>query len=135
MQSILSKFVLAIATAGFCVSSTAATANSLNGSVYPSNPLVTVSLFGTPASAQAVCAGSSAAAGSAAAATAAQGQANCVLPAVDAPPPPVVDQAVPPPLPAGNFGVNWLLLGLGALALVAGLQTLFDDDDLDSVSP
>ena len=133
MHSILSKFVIAVATAGFCVSSTAATANSLNGSVYPNNPLFTVSLYGTPASAQAVCSASTAAAG-AAATTAAQGQANCVLPAVDAPPP-VVDQAVPPPLPTGNFGVNWLLLGLGALALVAGLQTLFDDDDLESVSP
>lgn len=90
------------------------------------NPLVAVSMLGTQASAQAVCAGDA----GATAAAAAQAPPNCVLPAADAPPPPPVSEGVPPPPPpAGNFGFNPILHGLAVLALLAGLSTLLDDDD------
>jgi len=95
------------------------------------SPLTAVSLFGTQASAQTVCAaGTSAAATAGAAAAAAQGGPGCVLPATDVPPP--VGQGAPPP-PTGDFGINWLLAGLGALAFLGGLFTLFNDDDDDNV--
>jgi hypothetical protein len=48
-----------------------------------------------------------------------------VLPATDELPP-----VVQPPPPPGSYGINWLLLGLGLAALIGGISTLFDDDDL-----
>lgn len=105
--------------------------------VVPVKPLVVVSVFGTQASAQAVCTQVASAAAAAGAAVSAQGQTGCVLPATDAPPP--VGQAPPPPPPpppTGDFGINWILLGLGLLALIGGISTLFDDDDdVGSISP
>ena len=126
MPSSLKQLAAAVAAFALCASPTMAAAAAPSHTI---NPLAAVSLFGTPASAQAVCSQAASAAATGAA-VAAQGQAGCVLPATDAPPP--VAEA-PPPLPLGttNFGVNWLLLGLGMLALVAGISTLFDDDDVD----
>jgi hypothetical protein len=94
--------------------------------VQPISPLIAVSLLGTPASAQEAC-GTAATAVAAAGAAAVQGQAGCVLPATDELPPVVQP---PPPPPSGNYGINWLLLGLGLAALIGGISTLFDDDDL-----
>lgn len=102
---------------------TAASAPSLN-------PLIAVSVFGTPASAQAVCGNASGAATAAAATAVAQGQAGCVLPAVDVAPPPV--SQVPPVQPVSRgFGISPILLGLLGIAALAALIA-FDDDDSDS---
>lgn len=99
------------------------------------DPLAVVSIFGTADSAAAICAGSSAAA-AAGAATAASGQvpgAGCVLPVVDAPPPPVA-QTVPPPAavtpiaPAGGISVLPLLVGLAAIIGVAAVLLKADDE-------
>ena len=106
------------------------------GASQPVNPLVVLSVFGTQGAAQAVCSQGALAVASAGAAAATQAAPGCVLPATDvAPTPPLGQAAAFPPLPpSGNFGVNWLLLGLGSLALIAGLATLFDDDDDDGAS-
>ena len=136
MQSPLTKLAVTAAAFALCVSPTMATA-ATTATVRPIRPLVAVSLFGSQASAQQVCGNAAGALAAAAAAAAAQGQTNCVLPATDAPPPRVVEQPVgpPPPPPGGaNYGINWLLAGLGLAALIGGLSTLFDDDD-DAVSP
>lgn len=124
----MKSFAATAAAFALCVSPTMAAAATA-APIRSVNPLVAVSVFGTQASAQEVCTPAIAAAG---AAVAAQGQTGCVLPATDAPPPlpPQVPQADLPP-PGGDFGVNWILLGLGSLAFLAGLATLFDDDDDD----
>ena len=129
MHSRLQK--LASAAAGLALMITPTMASAASARVIPINPLVAVSLFGTRASAQAVCSQGASAAATAGAAAAAQGQAGCVLPATD-PPPPVSDGLPPPPPPpGGDYGIDWLLAGLGALTFLGGLSTLFDDDDDD----
>ena len=96
------------------------------------NPLVAVSVYGTQASAQAVCTNTANSAAAAGAVAAAQGQAGCVLPAVDtAPPPPVSEGPPPPPPPSGDFGINWLLAGLGGLILLGAIIAATQDDDDD----
>jgi len=126
------KTLFGTATAfALCVSPTMSAAAT---AVQPASPLVAVSVFGTQASAQIVCSQ-----GASGAAAAAQGQAGCVLPATDLPPP-VSQGAVPPPPPSGGGigGAGWILAGLDALLVIAGLATLIDDDDDDDddeVSP
>ncbi|MDQ3144813.1 MAG: hypothetical protein M3Q57_08050 [Pseudomonadota bacterium] len=119
-----------------CVSSTAASAAALPQSSI--SPLVALSAFGTQSSSSAVCAagvgsaGAVAAAGQALVVPATQG---CVLPMIDQPVVPVV-QNVPPPVyvpPAvvASQGLGFLPL-IAGLALVAGLAALLlsnDDDD------
>jgi hypothetical protein len=93
------------------------------------DPLAVVSIFGTADSAAAICAGSSAAsAAGTAAATAGQAPgAGCVLPVVDAPPPPVVETAPPeavlPPV-STTAGIAPFPL-LAGLAAVIGLAAIF----------
>jgi hypothetical protein len=131
------KTLFGTATAfALCVSPTMSAAAT---AVQPASPLVAVSVFGTQASAQIVCSQGASGAAAAGAAAAAQGQAGCVLPATDLPPP-VSQGAVPPPPPSGGGigGAGWILAGLDALLVIAGLATLIDDDDDDDddeVSP
>lgn len=132
MPSPLKQFAAAAAAFALCITPTMATAATTAHQQV--SPLVAVSIFGTQASAQAVCS-QAAPAAAAGAAAAAQGQTGCVLPATDVPAPVVEAPVPPPPLPGTNFGVNWLLLGLGALALIAGISTLFDDDDEVDITP
>jgi hypothetical protein len=126
----MKSFAGAAAALALCMSPTMATA-ATTAPLQSVSPLVAVSIFGTQASAQQVCNPATAAA-AAGAAVAAQGQSGCVLPATDAAPPPP-QGALPPAAipPGGDFGINWLLAGLGALALLAGIYTLFHDDDDD----
>ena len=121
----------AAAAIALCVSPTMATAAT---SAAPTvNPLVAVSIFGTQASAQQVCANPATAAAAAGAAAAAQGQAGCVLPATDAPPPPPPEAA---PLPrATGFGIAPVLLGLLGIAALAALIAGSNDDSDSPVSP
>jgi hypothetical protein len=123
MRSTVRQLAAALAAFALCASPAMAGAATPN-KIQPVSPLIAVSVYGTQASVQTVCAQ-----GSAAAVAAAQGQPGCILPATDGPPP-IVEGLAPPPL-TGNFGVNWLLAGLGALFLIGGLSTLFNDDDDD----
>lgn len=124
MRSPLSNLIGVAAAFALCA--TPAIAAAAPAATQPVNPLVAISVFGTQAAAQAVCSQVATTA-----AASAQGASGCVLPAIDAPPP-LGQSPAPPPAPlAGNFGINWLLLGLGSLALLAGIYTLFDDDDDD----
>jgi hypothetical protein len=100
------------------------------------SPLVAVSVFGTQASAQEVCTGAAATAAAAGAAVAAQGQPGCVLPAVDAPPPPVGE--APPIQPAASpsgFSIAPVLLGLLGIAALAALIATGNDDSDSPSSP
>jgi len=138
------KFGAAFAAFAMLLSSTAHAAPSGFGSV---DPLVSLSVFGTSSSRAAICAaGASAAAtaGAAAATTVAATTAvqtppgaGCVLPVLDAVPPPIVQGPVVGVAPAGGgLGIVPILLGAAALA---GLAYLLldddDDDDDDTISP
>jgi hypothetical protein len=118
-------------------SSIASAAPAVSG---PSNPLVTLSVFGSAQSRAALCAAGSAAAAAAAAGTAIAAQAaapapGCVLPIADAAPPPVESTALPemaPPAPAvaaaGAPNLWPILVGLG---LFSAAFFLLDDSLLD----
>jgi hypothetical protein len=85
------------------------------------SPLVALSIFGSQASAAALC-GSSATAATASAAVTAQAPAGgCVLPLVDAPPPPLPMAEAPPLPPPHGFGISPVLLGLAGIAILAAL--------------
>lgn len=119
------------------VSSTAHAAPSSFRSV---DPLVALSVFGTQSSRAAVCAAgtqaaaSAAAAGAAAAAMQAPPGPGCVLPVLDAVPPPVVQTVVPvAPVATGfNFGS---LLPLLAIAALGGIAILLLESDKDEGPP
>lgn len=127
------KFFGAVAAFALCLSPTMA--HAATAVATPSlNPLVAVSVFGTPASAQAVCGNASGAAAAAGAATVAQGQTGCVLPAVDPAPPPVVEG--PPPVAGpGGFSLMPILLGLIGIAALAALIASGNDDSESPDSP
>jgi hypothetical protein len=129
MRFSLNRLAGAAAALALCASPTMAAAATTT-TMQSVSPLAAVSLYGSQASAQTICA-QGASAATAAGAAAAQGQTGCVLPATDGPPPVVQGPGYAPPPPTGNFGINWILAGLGALALIGGLSTLFDDDDDD----
>ena len=77
--------------------------------IQPISPLVAVSAFGTQASIQAVSAQTTSATAAATAALAAQDD----------------------PAKQEDFGINWILAGLGAFFFLAGIYTLFANDDDD----
>jgi hypothetical protein len=114
-----------------CASPTMASA-ATSATIQPLNPLVAVSIFGTQASAQTVCTEAASSAAAAGAAVAAQGQAGCVLPAVDTPPPPPVVEPVPH---AGGFGISPVILGLLGIAALAALIIAGNDDSESPASP
>src|SRR5687767_14041769 len=117
MQRSKKSFIGAAAAFALCFSPTMAHAST--STTAPSmNPLIAVSVFGTPASAQAVCGNASGAAASAGAASVGQGQAGCVLPAVDPAAAPVPAPAVEP-VAARGFNVMPILLGLLGIAALA----------------
>lgn len=108
-----------------------ATPATAAGAVFPTqsiSPLMAVSAYGSQASAQALC--GSAVTAAAGAAAAAQPRPGCVLPVADVPPP-VADGAPLTPSPTADFGINWILAGLGGLAVLAAIiaATTEDDDD------
>ena len=123
-----------IAGASLLLTTPAAAASAIPsaGSI---SPWAALSAFGTQASGAALCASSVAAASAAQAAPARPG---CVLPVVDAVPPPVVTGPPPvaalPPAVGGGLGISPLLLGLGLLTVI-GLLALAHGDDDDGQSP
>ena len=139
MQSVsISKtFAGAVAAIALCTSSTGAIAASTQHNAQPSriSPLVALSALQSSASSAALCGASAAAVAGAAAAS--QGAApGCVLPTVDAVPPPAVVETVPPPMEPmaapvaeGGFGLSPLLLLLGAIAAGYLIWQLMDDDE------
>jgi hypothetical protein len=82
----LKQIVGTVALIAFCLSPTMAAAATPTA-FQPINPLIAVSAFGTPASAQAVCTEVANLAATAGTVVAAQGQTGCVLPVTDVPPP------------------------------------------------
>jgi hypothetical protein len=129
----LKTFAGATTALALCVSPTMARA-AIAAPIQPLNPLVAVSVFGTQASAQEVCANPATAAAAAGAAAAAQGQTGCVLPATDAPPPPPPSEVPPPPRAAG-LGISPILLGLLGIAGLAALIALGNEDSNSPDSP
>jgi hypothetical protein len=134
--------VRSIASAAVAMSlATSSIASAAPAVSRPTNPLVTLSVFGSAQSRDALCAAGSAAAaaaGTAIAAQAAQPAPGCVLPIADAaPPPPLAESAVLPeaapaaPYVAAAGAPNlWpLLVGLGLFSAAFFLldDTLLDD--------
>ena len=101
MHSPVKKLASAAAALALFVSPTMAAA-ATTSTIQPVNPLVAVSAFGTQASAQTVYPQTA--------------TAGAVVAAQEAP-------------PEGDFGINWILLGLGTFFLLAGIYTLFQGDD------
>ena len=136
MQGPVRSIASAVVAISLAASSMASAAPAVSA---PSDPMVTLSLFGSAQSRAALCAAGSAAAaaaGSAAAAQASQAAPGCVLPIADAAPtPPVESTALPemaPPAPAvaaaGPPNLWPLLVGLG---LFSAAFFLLDDSLLD----
>lgn len=132
MRSVSKNLVGAALCAALCITPAMASAAVAPASVQSINPMVAVSLLGSPASAATLC-------GAQAAAATAPGT-GCVLPVTDLPPP-VAQPAPPPPPPLpvaaapSGFGIAPLLIGLlGVAALIALLALDGDDDDGEPVS-
>lgn len=114
----VTTFGLAVALCAgpaFASASVAAPAQSIN-------PMVALSIFGSQASAAALCAASGTTTAASAAAATQAPAGGCVLPVVDAPPPvPAVAEPLPiAPAPTG-FGISPILLGLAGIAILAAL--------------
>jgi len=100
--------------------------------------MVALSIFGSQASAAALCGSSATTTAASAAATAQAPVGGCVLPVVDAPPPVPIAEAVPlAPLPASTgFGITPILLGLAGIAILAALiASQNNDNDNDNDPP
>lgn len=96
------------------------------------NPWAGLSAFASQASSQALCGAAATAAASA------QAAPGCVLPAVDAPPPPPLAETAPLATPAAavagsGIGILPLLLGLAAIGGIAALL-LSNGDGQDEIS-
>ena len=97
------------------------------------SPMVALSVFGSEASAAALC-GSAVSAASVSSAAAAQAPiGGCVLPVVDAPPPVPVAYSAPLPVPNG-IGIAPILLALAGIAIFSAL-IFTGDKDRPPISP
>lgn len=96
------------------------------------SPMVALSIFGSQASATALCGASATTTAASAAATAQAPGGGCVLPMVDAPPPVAVAEPLPvQPVAAssGGIGITPILLGLAGIAILAALIAGSNDDN------
>ena len=125
-----SKLVGVLIAGSLMISSTGAAAVTASHSIPHVNPWAALTAMSGGAPAAALC-------GAAAVAAAAQTGAGCVLPVADAP----VAAAPPTPVPVppvepvgGGFGVDPLLLALGALAVGALIYFLVHDNDDDDLT-
>ena len=132
MRDLRLKSVIAAATAfALCASPTIAAAPAA-APVQTLNPLVAVSVFGTQASAQTVCA-QTASVAAAAGLAAEPGQGGCVLPVGEAGPTPPQADALPAPAIAHGFGISPVLLGLLGIAALAALIASQGDDNANNL--
>lgn len=130
LASLSKRFSGALVAFALCTSSTGALATSTHIAQPSISPMVALSALASDASRTALC---GAAAAVAAGAAVAQGATpGCVLPVVDAAPPPMADVLPPPPvapppvapLASEGMGISPLLLGLVAVAAAVGLYFL-----------
>ena len=138
MTSVGKKLAGLVLGTALCFSSSAGVAATASAAAPQAiSPFAAIGVFGTQASATALCGTNVAVAAAAGAAAAAQQPgAGCVLPVVDAPPPPVVQQPLPPappppPVAATGIGLTPILLGLLGVAALAAIFLLDNDDDDD----
>ena len=114
-------------------SSTAAVAATTAAPVPQVRPWVILTAMSGGAPTAAMCG-----AAAAAAAAAAQAPTGCVLPALDAVPPPPAPQPVavaPVAAPAGGLGISPLLLGLLAIAAGIGIFALLENGNRPNSPP
>lgn len=115
--------------AALCASPALASAAAVSAPTQTISPMVALSIFGSQASAAALC-GSSATTVAASAAVAQAPGTGCVLPVIDAPPPVPMAQPAPfVPPPATGFGLTPILLGLAGIAILAALIASQDIDN------
>ncbi len=130
----ISRIVTSVGVSvALCASPALASASAISTPARTISPMVALSIFGSQASAAALCGSSATATAASAAATAQAPAGGCVLPVVDAPPPlPVAEAApfVPAPV-GGGFGLTPILLGLAGIAILAALILSQDNDDDD----
>ena len=122
------KLIAFSAALTLCASPSLAAASSMNAAPTQISPMVALSIFGSQASAAALCGSSATTAAATTAATTQAPVGGCVLPVVDAPPPLPVAEAPPLPPPTG-FGITPILLGLAAIAILAALIASQDNDN------
>lgn len=127
----LTAFCVAVA---LCASPALASASAASAPVPTISPMVALSIFGSQASAAALC-GSSAMTAASATVTAQAPAGGCVLPVVDVPTPPPFAEAAPLPPPSGGFGISPILLGLVTIGILVGALLLFEDLDDDKDPP
>lgn len=114
-----SKVTAFCAAVALCAGPSFASASSAAAVPSQISPMVALSIFGSQASAAALCGSAATTAASSAAVTQAP-VGGCVLPVVDAPPLPVAEAAPLPPVPSG-IGITPVLLGLAGIAILAAL--------------
>lgn len=101
-----------------------ASASAVPSSARTISPMVALSIFGSQASATALCGASATTVATGAAAAAQSPAGGCVLPLVDAPPPVPMAEPLPVAQPiaaASGFGITPILLGLAGIAVLAAL--------------
>jgi hypothetical protein len=123
-----------------CASASAAVVTRAAPAAPSVNPFAFIGLYGSQASAQALCGNSATIAVAGAAASAQTPGTGCVLPVVDTPPvaaqPGVPSTPGPLPLPGPSFSLTPLLLGLlGIGTLIALIASQNGEDDSPPVSP
>ena len=127
VSRITTSFAVAVA---LCASPALASASAIASPARTISPMVALSIFGSQASAAALCGSSAMTTAASAAATAQAPVGGCVLPVVDAPPPVPVAEAAPLLVPAATgFGITPILLGLAGIAILAALIASQDNDN------
>ena len=138
MLSGVSKTMMTFGVAiSLCASPALASASAVAAPARTISPMIALSIFGSQASAAALCGSSATTVAASAAATAQAPVGGCVLPVVDAPP--VIPAAeappfVPAPVAASGIGIAPILLGLAGIAILAAL-ILSQNNDNDNDPP
>ena len=128
LGGVFGKFTAFFAAVALCAGPSFASASTAAAAPSQISPMVALSIFGSQASAAALCGSAATTAASSAAATQAP-VGGCVLPVVDAPPPlPVAEAAPLPPVPSG-IGITPVLLGLAGIAILAALIASQNNDN------
>lgn len=132
VSKIMTSFGVAVA---LCASPALASASAV-ASQPTISPMIALSIFGSQASAAALCGSSATTTAASAAATAQAPVGGCVLPIVDAPPVVPVAEAPPfvPAPAASGLGIAPILLGLAGIAILAAL-IMSQDNDNDNNPP